>query len=80
MARELKGRVTFEAHELFAPQTAPADVIYFRWTLRNWADKYALMALKAQVSGLKQGGRMIIEDVVLPEPGTGPLWKEKYAR
>jgi len=80
LPEELKGRITFEAHELFAPQTVKADAVYFRWTLRNWADKYALMALKAQVPGLKAGGKIIIEDVILPEPGKPPFWKHKGAR
>lgn len=78
--RELKERVTFEEHDFFAPQTVQADVFYFRWTLRNWADKYCVLALKAQIPMLKPGARVIIQDVIMPEPGAAPLWKEKNAR
>jgi hypothetical protein len=78
--RELKGRVTFEAHDFFAPQTVQADVIYYRWALRNWGDKYAILALRAQIPALKPGARVIIQDVILPEPGTAPMWKERIAR
>jgi O-methyltransferase domain len=78
--RELKGRVTFMAHDFFAPQTVQADVIYYRWSLRNWADKYCILALQAQIPMLKPGARIIIQDVILPEPGAAPLWKEKNAR
>ncbi|THV44382.1 hypothetical protein BGAL_0657g00010 [Botrytis galanthina] len=77
---ELKGKVTFEPHDFFAPQTTSADVFYFRWTLRNWADKYSILALKAQLPVLKPGNRLIIQDNILPEPGTGPAWREKAAR
>jgi hypothetical protein len=78
--REVKGRVTFEEHEFFAPQTVDADVIYFRWTLRTWADRYCIAALKAQISKLKAGARIIVQDMILPEPGQGPAWKEKIGR
>ncbi|ROW02484.1 hypothetical protein VMCG_06063 [Cytospora schulzeri] len=57
-----------------------ANVIFFRWSLRNWADKYCVMALKAQVPVLKPGARIIIQDTIMPEPGAVPLWKEKNAR
>lgn len=72
--------MTFEPHDFFAPQTTSADVFYFRWTLRNWADKYSILALKAQLPALKPGNRLIIQDNILPEPGTGPAWREKAAR
>ncbi|KUI71081.1 6-hydroxytryprostatin B O-methyltransferase [Cytospora mali] len=77
---ELKRRVTFMPHDFFAPQTVEVDVIYFRWSLRSWADKYCVLALQAQIPVLKPGARIIIQDIILPEPGTGPLWKEKNAR
>ncbi|TEY28929.1 hypothetical protein BOTCAL_0989g00010 [Botryotinia calthae] len=79
-SKELKGKVTFEPHDFFAPQTTSADVFCFRWTYRNWAYKYSILALKAQLPVLKPGNRLIIQDNILPEPGTGPAWREKAAR
>src|SRR4051812_21002959 len=78
--RELKGRVSFMTQDFYAPQTVQADVVYYRWSLRCWADKYCILALKAQVPALKPGARVIIQDVILPEPGAAPLWKERNAR
>ena len=72
--------MTFEEHDFFAPQTVEADAFFFRWSLRNWADKYCVLALRALIPKLKQGARVIIQDVILPEPGVGPLWKERNAR
>jgi hypothetical protein len=72
--------VTFEAHDFFAPQTVNADVIFFRWVLRTWGDKYCIAALKAQLPMLKSGGRIVVQDMILPEPGKGPFWKERIAR
>ncbi|KAG8169256.1 hypothetical protein KVR01_000001 [Diaporthe batatas] len=80
LPQEVKGRVSFQPHDFFAPQTETADVYYYRWTLRNWADKHAINALRALLPGLKPGGRVIIQDQIMPEPGTVPLWKEKNAR
>jgi hypothetical protein len=77
---ELASRVTFMAHDFFAPQTVQADVIYYRWALRNWSDKYCILALKAQIPMLKPGARVIIQDVIMPEPGAAPMWKERIAR
>ncbi|KAF7534727.1 hypothetical protein G7054_g5962 [Neopestalotiopsis clavispora] len=37
---ELRGRIQFEARDLFAPQTVKADVYFMRWILHNWPDKY----------------------------------------
>ncbi|EPE26281.1 S-adenosyl-L-methionine-dependent methyltransferase [Glarea lozoyensis ATCC 20868] len=77
---ELKGRVTFEAHDFFAPQIVNADVVFFRWVLRTWGDKYCIAALKAQLPMLKSGARVVVQDMILPEPGKGPFWKERAAR
>lgn len=38
--QEVKGRVSFMAHDIFSPQTVEADVYYLRWILHNWPDKY----------------------------------------
>lgn len=78
--REVKGRVTFEPHDFFALQTIEVDVVYIRWTLRNWADKYVILALRAQIPKLKRGSAIILQDIILPEPGKSALWKEKNAR
>ncbi|EDO00422.1 hypothetical protein SS1G_14292 [Sclerotinia sclerotiorum 1980 UF-70] len=77
---ELKKRVHFMAHDFFAPQTVQADVFYFRWILHNWADKYCVLILRAQIPALKPGARIIIQDTCMPEPGTVPLWRERDLR
>jgi hypothetical protein len=77
---ELKGRVHFMAHDFFAAQTIQADVFYFRWILHNWADKYCILILRAQIPGLKPGSRIVIQDTCMPEPGTVPLWRERDLR
>ncbi|KAK4455245.1 S-adenosyl-L-methionine-dependent methyltransferase [Podospora aff. communis PSN243] len=80
LPHNLKGRVTFREHDLFSEQTEPADVYYMRWILHNWSDKYCLQILRAQIPMLRKGTRVIIQEAVLPEPGQGSLWRERYHR
>jgi hypothetical protein len=77
---ELAGRIQFAEHELFAPQDAEADVYLFRMVFRGLGDAFAIQALKAQIPALRPGARILIQDVVMPEPGTVPLWKDRFAR
>jgi hypothetical protein len=77
---EVKDRVKFMAHNFFMPQTVSADVYFFRWIMHNWSDKYCIRMLKALIPELKPGARIVIQDSCMPEPGTGPLWRERDLR
>lgn len=76
----LKGRLTFMPHNFFQPQSVKADVYYFRWILHNWSDKYCMLLLRAQIPVLDRGAHIIVQDSILPEPGTIPLWREQDVR
>lgn len=78
---ELQGRVRFMAHDLFTPQPVQgADVYFLRWILHNWSDKYCILILRALVPALKRGVKIIIQETLMPEPNTVPMWKEKNMR
>ena len=77
---ELAGRVTFEEHELFAPQDAKADVYFFRMVFRGLGDAFAIQALQAQIPALRPGVKILIQDVVMPEPEAIPLWRDRVAK
>ncbi|KAG8161933.1 hypothetical protein KVR01_007698 [Diaporthe batatas] len=77
---KLKGRVEFQEHGLFEPQTVKADVYFLRMVLRSWSDQNAVNALKAQVPVLRPGVKILIQEAVMPEPGTIPLWNERVWR
>ncbi|KAI0428312.1 S-adenosyl-L-methionine-dependent methyltransferase [Xylaria sp. FL1042] len=77
---ELGTRVSFSAHDLFAPQTVKAQVLLLRWTLHNWSDDNCIRILRAQIPALGTGSRLIIQDTCMPSPGTVSLWKEKDLR
>ncbi|KAI3393977.1 hypothetical protein diail_3338 [Diaporthe ilicicola] len=78
--KELKGRVEFQSHELFEPQKVQADVYFFRMVFRNWGDKYAVNALKAQIPALRPRAKILIQDVCMPEQDSIPLWRERIQR
>ncbi|KAI1824558.1 sterigmatocystin 8-O-methyltransferase [Xylaria intraflava] len=77
---QLKGRIEFMAHELFDPQPVQADVYFFRMIFHNWADKYAIRILRAQIPALRPGVKILIQDAVMPDPGSVPLWRERDMR
>lgn len=77
---ELKGRVDFMEHELFAPQTVQADVYFFRMAFRNWNDKNAVNILKAQIPALRPGAKLLIQDTCMREPNTAPICEERISR
>ncbi|QMW48518.1 O-methyltransferase [Aspergillus flavus] len=73
--QHLKPRVRLEVHDLLKPQTVVADVYFFRWVFHGFAEKYAIQVLRALIPVLKKGAKVVINDGVIPEPGTVP-WME----
>ncbi|KAI0378115.1 S-adenosyl-L-methionine-dependent methyltransferase [Hypomontagnella monticulosa] len=63
---DLRGRVTFMAHDFFTEQPVRADVYFFRSIFHNWADKYSINILKNLVPALKPGARVVIHERILP--------------
>ncbi|CRG83980.1 O-methyltransferase 7 [Talaromyces islandicus] len=76
----LKERVRFMTHDMFAPQTITADVYVLRWVLHNWADKYAIMILRALVPALRCGVKILLNEMCMPDPGAVALSREKDLR
>ncbi|KAI1371715.1 S-adenosyl-L-methionine-dependent methyltransferase [Hypoxylon crocopeplum] len=78
---ELRDRVQFTAHDPFSPQPCiGADVYSLRWVLHAWSDKYCIQILQALVPALKPRARVLVQETLMPEPGTAALWKEKNIR
>jgi hypothetical protein len=77
---ELGKRVSLTIHDFFTPQTVSADLYYFRWIFHNWSDAYAVKILQNLVPALKPGARVLINDGILPEPGSVEGMEEKSIR
>ena len=80
---ELKDRIRFQPHNMFELQRKnPAKrVVYFlRFILHDWSDEECCRILGAVLSGMKPGDRIVIQEHILPEPGTGSLFYEQLLR
>lgn len=73
LPKEFEGRIEFAEHDFFKPQSIHgADVYFFRWILHNWPDPECVVILKNLIPAMKKGARVVISDMLLPEPNTVP--------
>ncbi|KAB8207674.1 hypothetical protein BDV34DRAFT_234095 [Aspergillus parasiticus] len=80
-ALDLKSRIGYRAHSFFDPQPVQdADVYMLRMILHNWSFDDCVRILSRLVQTLKPGARIIIVDIVLPDPGVVPASKERLLR
>jgi len=78
---ELAGRLEFKVHNFFEEQPVKnADVYFLRSVLHDWSDKYAVQILKNLVPALKNGAKVILNEVCLPEPNLLPNYHEQLVR
>ena len=79
----LESRVTFAAHDFFTepPEVAHrADVYLFCRVFHNWSDKYSIKILRSLIPALKNGSRILINDICVPEPNSLPSTLENKIR
>ncbi|KAL8960510.1 MAG: hypothetical protein Q9183_005452 [Haloplaca sp. 2 TL-2023] len=81
LPHDLKDRVLFVEHDFFSIQpTKGADIYLLRWILHDWSDKYAAQILRALVPALKRSAKIVLGELVVPEPGTTSLFQERGVR
>ena len=51
-----------------------------RSILHNWSDKYSIQILRHLTPALKRGARVLVHELVLPEPNTLPKADEMRIR
>ena len=77
----LKERVTLMAHDFFeVQQVRDVDVVIIRYVFHNWSDDYCVKILRNLILLLKKGARIVVQDHLLPEPGTLSLLEERRIR
>ncbi len=68
---DVADRVSLMAYDFLQEQPVRgADVYLFRWIFHNWSDKYCLKILRNLAPALKPGAKVVVNDNVLPTPGT----------
>ena len=81
---ELNGRIIFTKHDYFEPQPVhDASVYFIRQCIHNWDDANASKILKAFVPALERcraGTPLLINDTILPKPGSIPRSEERGLR
>lgn len=77
---DLQGRIEFQAYDFFTPQTKQADLYLFRNIFHNWSDSHAVKILKALTNALQPGAKIVINEYLLPEPGTMAPMTERTVR
>lgn len=77
---EVADRVRFMVHDFLTPQPVRGAVYYFRSILHNWPDKYCVKILRALIPVLEPGAKVIINDSIMPGPGTLPWDREAKLR
>lgn len=80
---DLKSRITFFSHDFMTVQPEHSvgegvSIAYFcRFILHDWSDKYAQRILQQLATSLRPQDRIIINDVVVPEPGQESRERER---
>ncbi|KAI2615595.1 S-adenosyl-L-methionine-dependent methyltransferase [Hypoxylon sp. NC1633] len=84
LPNHLRGRVTYSEHSFFAPEPVKnAAAFLIRQCTHNWADKDVVAIFKAFVPGLENSSPdtpLLINDIIIPEPGTWPRHQERVVR
>lgn len=77
----VKDRIEFAPHDMFEEQPVKnADVYLLRYVLHDWGDKYCIDIIRNLIPAMKRGARIVVQDHVLPEPGTMGLLQEMQMR
>lgn len=73
-------RIRFMTHDFFTDQTVVAKVYLLRAIFHNWPDAYCVKILQKLIPALQDGAKIIINDSLLPEPGTLTVLPERNVR
>lgn len=81
VSTHLTDRVNFIAHDYFTDKPlANADIYLIHRVMRRWSDKYCARFLQKLVPALAPGARVLIHDILQPEPGVQSLLTERQTR
>ncbi|KAI1389995.1 S-adenosyl-L-methionine-dependent methyltransferase [Hypoxylon trugodes] len=75
-------RVSFQSYDFLTSEqpVKGAGVYFFRWIFHEWSDKYAVKILQNLIPALRPGAKIVVNDEVLPVPGTVGAFEELRIR
>lgn len=78
---ETKGRVEFCVHDMFSKQLVKdVDVFLLQFVLHDWSDENCVFILRNLIPSLKAGAKIVLQEHLLPDPGTMSLTQERNMR
>lgn len=77
---DVTDRVRFMMHDFLTPQPVGAAVYFFRTIFHDWPDKYCIEILRKLTPALTPGSKIVINELVMPDPGTMPWATEARLR
>ncbi|KAJ5612602.1 S-adenosyl-L-methionine-dependent methyltransferase [Penicillium lagena] len=83
LPEEFRDRIKFEAHDLFEPQRGIEGhqaVFFLRTILHDWSDRYACKILQSILAGMKPGDRIVLVEMIMPNPGEGGEMNQRLVR
>lgn len=81
LSEDVKSRVEYQVHDFFEEQPVKdADAYFYRAVFHDWPDKYCVKILRALTPALKKGAKIILNEALMPEPGTLPPPLERLFR
>lgn len=76
-----QGAVNFINYDFFTPQPIHAAQVYFlRQILHDWPDEQALKILRNQIEAMSRNSKLVIMDLIMPEPGELTILEERQSR
>jgi 6-hydroxytryprostatin B O-methyltransferase len=74
-------RIELQEHDFFGPQPViGADIYLLRMIIHDWPDEKAVQILQQLAKAMKPESRILIMDMVVPAPGSGPILAEAALR
>lgn len=73
-------RISFQAHDIFHKQETIADAYLLRQILHDWPDEDAERIIRNLMPAMRPGARILVMDVIVPQPGTASPYMEKFIR
>ncbi|KAI0439709.1 O-methyltransferase-domain-containing protein [Xylaria telfairii] len=81
LPQPLASRIRFQAHTFFESQPVQGASVYLlRHILHDWPDREVVQILGNLIPALGPKSKILISDVVLPEPGSIPATEERLMR
>ncbi|KAK3681913.1 hypothetical protein LTR37_020756 [Vermiconidia calcicola] len=78
---EIQGRITFVEHDILQEQPVKdAEVYFIRRVLMQMTDSECIDIFNALKPAMKCGSKVIVQDPMIPDPGTCPVWQERRYR